>query len=237
MRGFFDSLVSRRQRPDARLAESEAGWFRRRSSAGSNGSSSPELDIVIDTRRHSPPYGEMAQEECGGEQVHMVGAGNFGVMACSRDDFMEIGASVMDALSRAEAFQDDDDFADAILVEIDALFDELGVLKQMLLDAHASTDGTSIARDVLPLKEKLQRGVNDILARIVKREQQPAANREDSGKPRRACAKRGNEEEQAAGPRQAIQAPPVEAANSDAGEAGDLGEQVASEAMANVSLR
>ena len=55
----------------------------------------------------------------------MVGAGNFGLLACSRDDFMQIQTSVMDALSRAEAqFGDDEEFADAIMEEIDRLFDE-----------------------------------------------------------------------------------------------------------------
>ena len=118
----------------------------------------------------------------------MVGAGNFGVLACSKDDFMQIQASVMDALSRAEAqFGDDDEFADAIMEEIDVLFDEFEMLKQLLVRAHRGDTDASIERDALPLKHKLQHGINGIVARIEERERRPAHSKRKSRSRRHAA--------------------------------------------------
>ena len=122
------SLVARRQRGGSPVEE-EAGS---RLSAGSepvsprSGHASPELDIVIEAGRDIVPKGCGRAEVghsgfgllSGDGRVAMVGSGNFGLMACSQHDFMQLGVSVMDALTRAEAFKDDDDFADAILEEV-----------------------------------------------------------------------------------------------------------------------
>lgn len=177
MRGFFSGLVSRRQRGGAPV-EVEA---RGRNSCGSShggpfwGGSppgSPELDIRIDVLRNSPPRAPPEPDDDDGRS-HMVGAGNFGVIACSKEDFMQIQTSVMDAMCRAEAFGDDSEFAEALLQEIDLLFDEFEMLKQLLVRAHSGDTDLSIEHDALPLKQKLQRSVNDIVSRIVEREKQP----------------------------------------------------------------
>merc|ERR1712216_94004 len=89
----------------------------------------------------------------------------------------------MDALSRAEAqFGDDDEFADAIMVEIDQLFDEFERLKQLLVRAHRGDTDASIERDALPLKQKLQRGINDMVARIEERERRPTRRRKSKSR-------------------------------------------------------
>lgn len=190
MRSFFSGVMSRRK-PSA----SEPAQAGNRDSRGSNGSRSPDDCVRIDIRRDSPPAGgELwehppadAEEDSGDGRSTMVGAGNFGLLACSRDDFMQIQTSVMDALSRAEAqFGDDEEFADAIMEEIDRLFDEFEMLKQLLVRAHRGDTDASIEQDALPLKQKLQLGIYDIVARIEEREQRPVRRRK--GKSRRHAA-------------------------------------------------
>ena len=188
MRGFFSGLVSRRQRggtPVEYAGERTAENGGRNSRGSSHGSfrcslpGSPELDIRIDAR-NSPPWAKPEYVADEG-RTQMVGAGNFGVLACSKQDFMQIQSSVMDALCRAEAqFCDDEEFSGALLQGIDLLFDEFEMLKELLMRAHSGDTDAGIERDVLPLKQKLQLGINDIVSRIVERENQPRRRREGS---------------------------------------------------------
>ena len=199
MRGFFSGFVSRRRQQG--LVPVEAAAERRSSRGSSNLSTSPDVDVDvrIDIRRDSPPGGVEAWAHAVHEDVGvhdgegagrsaMVGAGNFGLLACSKDDFMQIQTSVMDALSRAEAqFGDDDEFADAVMEEIDVLFDEFEMLKQLLVRAHRGDTDASIERDALPLKHKLQQGINGIVARIEERERRPAHSKRKSRSRRHAA--------------------------------------------------
>ena len=181
MRGFIASLVSpaRRQRctsrPDNELespAHGDTAGERRASFSGD------AVDIRIDQRRHSPPqdggragpsaeavevghsgFGLWSQDG----RVAIVGSGNFGVPSCSREDFMQIQSSVMDAFARAEAqFGDDDEFAGEIESEIDVLFDEFGQLKGLLVRAQQGHCDTDIERDISRLRGR----IHDIVARI-----------------------------------------------------------------------
>jgi len=204
MRGFFSGLVARRQRGGL-PAEVEAGgrtsWG---SSHGERGEKtpSPDLDVRIDIRRDSPPWAQPggSPEPCEDGRTQMVGAGNFGVMACSKEDFMQIQTSVMDALERAEAqFGDDEEFAEAILQEIDLLFDEFELLKQLLVRAHRGDADATIERDALPLKQKLQLGINDILARIHAREQLPRKKRRGKARSRPSALDTSETDSSAAG--------------------------------------
>jgi hypothetical protein len=181
MRSFFSGAMLRRK-PSATEPE-QAG---NRGSRGSSGSKSPDDCVCIDIRRDSPPAELWAHPPAcasGNGRSTMVGAGNFGLLACSKDDFMQIQTSVMDALSRAEAqFGDDEEFADAIMEEIDRLFDEFEMLKQLLVRAHRGDTDASIEQDALPLKQKLQLGINDIVARIEERERQPVRRRKSKSR-------------------------------------------------------
>jgi hypothetical protein len=139
---------------------------------GSNcGKSSPDiLDVRVEMGSPAP-----SEHDC---QMTMIGAGNFGLPTCSKEDFMQINSSMMDALSRAEAqLADDDEFAEAILAEIDLLFDEFEMLKHLLVRAHRGDTYAHIERDALPIKQKLQLGINEIVSRINEREMMPKKKR------------------------------------------------------------
>ena len=90
----------------------------------------------------------------------VVGSGNFGVRGCSKEDFMHIQKSVMDAFVLAEAFGDDD-LATEVEQEIDILFDEFEQLKEVLLSGEGGND-LERERDVKRLKTR----INDIVLRI-----------------------------------------------------------------------
>jgi hypothetical protein len=94
----------------------------------------------------------------------VVGSGNFGVRGCSKEDFMHIQKSVMDAFLRAEAFGDDD-LASEVEQEIDILFDEFEQLKEVLLSGERGND-LERERDVKRLKTR----IHDIVLRINERD-------------------------------------------------------------------
>ena len=94
----------------------------------------------------------------------VVGSGNFGVRGCSKEDFMHIQKSVMDAFVRAEAFGDDD-LAAEVEQEIDILFDEFEQLREVLLSGEGGND-IERERDVKRLKTR----INDIVLRINERD-------------------------------------------------------------------
>jgi hypothetical protein len=177
MKAFFSNLVSpkrvknRRSRPAQPEAASCGG--ERRSSINSN----EAVEIRIDDRRSSGDSGGSKgrwahRVEVGHSgfnlsspdgRVAIVGSGNFGVQACSKEDFMQIQTSVMDAFARAEAqFGDDEEFAGEIESEIDILFDEFEQLKELLVRAQHGDCDTDIERDVTRLKRRIQ----DIVGRI-----------------------------------------------------------------------
>jgi hypothetical protein len=113
---------------------------------------------------------------------------------------MQIQTSVMDALERAERqFGDDDEFAEAILQEIDLLFDEFEMLKQLLVRANRGDNDANIERDARGLKQKLQLGINDIVARINAREQMPKKKRKAKARSRPSALDISGEESVAVG--------------------------------------
>jgi hypothetical protein len=113
---------------------------------------------------------------------------------------MQIQTSVMDALERAERqFGDDDEFAEAILQEIDLLFDEFEILKQLLVRANRGDNDANIERDARGLKQKLQLGINDIVARINAREQMPKKKRKAKARSRPSALDISGEESVAVG--------------------------------------
>ena len=57
--------------------------------------------------------------------------------------------------------------------QVDALFEELDVLKHLLSRARAGAEHASIEEDVRPLRDKLQCSVNNIHARLAARERLP----------------------------------------------------------------
>lgn len=91
----------------------------------------------------------------------VVGSGNFG---CSKEEFMHIQKSVMDAFVLAEAFGDDD-LATEVEQEIDILFDEFEQLKEVLLSGERGND-LERERDFKRLKTR----INDIVLRINERD-------------------------------------------------------------------
>jgi hypothetical protein len=165
--------------------------------------------VRIEVRRESPPWAQPSPEtpeplsqssSSDDARGYVVGAGNFGVLACSKEDFMQIQTSVMDALERAERqFGDDDEFAEAILQEIDLLFDEFEILKQLLVRANRGDNDANIERDARGLKQKLQLGINDIVARINAREQMPKKKRKAKARSRPSALDISGEESVAVG--------------------------------------
>jgi hypothetical protein len=91
----------------------------------------------------------------------VVGSGNFG---CSKEEFMHIQKSVMDAFVRAEAFGDDD-LATEVEQEIDILFDEFEQLKEVLLSGGRGND-LERERDF----KRLRTRISDIVLRINERD-------------------------------------------------------------------
>jgi len=185
MKGFFSKLISppRRPRRGSRPAEPDDGAAQR-DSTGSQGM----LEIRIDERRNSgsPPQADSGRwaEPAGAFRGHdvghsnfglastdgriaIVGSGNFGVQCCSKEDFMQIQSTVMEAFARAEAqFGDDEEFAEEIESEIDILFDEFEQLKELLVRAQRGECDTDIERDVIRLKAR----IHDVVGRINERE-------------------------------------------------------------------
>ena len=183
MKSFFTNLLSpdKRRRRIHRSAESEAA---KRNSMDSQ----TALEIRIDPRRNSPPKNEpqrwaqpagfFGDSDVGRAnyglastdgRTAMVGSGNFGVQACSKEDFMQIQTTVMDAFARAEAqFGDDEEFAEEIEGEIDILFDEFEQLKEILVRAQRGDCGTDVERDVVRLKSR----IHDVVGRINDRERE-----------------------------------------------------------------
>ncbi len=166
------------------------------------------LEIRIDERRNSPPQADSGRwaEPAGAFRGHdvghsnfglastdgriaIVGSGNFGVQCCSKEDFMQIQSTVMEAFARAEAqFGDDEDFAEEIESEIDILFDEFEQLKELLVRAQRGECDTDIERDVIRLKAR----IHDVVGRINEREHDYCARK---GKmTARSCESSGSDE-------------------------------------------
>jgi len=126
-------------------------------------------------------------------RTQIVGSGHFGVLACSKEDFMQIQTSVMNAFSRAEArFGDDEDFAEEIEGEIDILFDEFEQLKDILVAAQRGECGTDVERDVTRLKTR----IHGIVCRINEHDVECSRKTSSSGPTEdsdglEACAARG----------------------------------------------
>lgn len=177
MKGFFTKLLSPSRRPRRSSRPAVPEDEPRRSSDGA-------VEIRIDPRRFSPtadsmrwaePVSDVGQAGFGlasqDGRVAIVGSGNFGVQACSKEDFMQIQTSVMDAFARAEAqFGEDEGFAEEIEEEIDVLFDEFEQLKNLLMRAQRGDCDTDIERDVIRLKTR----IHDIVGRINDREREYA---------------------------------------------------------------
>lgn len=178
MKGFISKFISpsRRPRSSSRPADPADGDARRNSTGCQS-----VLEIRIDERRNSPPQdgGRWAQKTgafrgndvghsnfglaSSDGRITIVGSGNFGVQCCSKEDFMQIQTTVMDAFARAEAqFGEDEEFAEEIEGEIDILFDEFEQLKELLVRAQRGDCDTDIERDVVRLKSR----IHDIVGRI-----------------------------------------------------------------------
>lgn len=182
MKAFFSTLVSPKRGKNRRGSKPPEAEDEKTSTRGderrhSTNSNDEAVEIRIDDRRSSGDSvgssGRWAHRvEVGHSgfnlsspdgRVTMVGSGNFGVQACSKEDFMQIQTSVMDAFARAEAkFGDDEEFAGEIESEIDILFDEFEQLKELLVRAQHGDCDTDIERDVTRLKRRIQ----DIVVRI-----------------------------------------------------------------------
>ena len=177
MKDFLTKLLSPSRRPRRNSRQADPEDEPRRSSDGA-------VEIRIDARRFSPtadsgrwaePAGEVGQAGFGlasqDGRIAIVGSGNFGVQACSKEDFMQIQTSVMDAFARAEAqFGEDEEFAEEIEEEIDVLFDEFEQLKDLLMRAQRGDCDTDVERDVVRLKTR----IHDIVGRINERERECA---------------------------------------------------------------
>ena len=183
MKSFISKILSPSRRPrrgprpaEPRPAEPDDGGARRNSA-----DSQSMLEIRIDERRNSPtmdgdrwahPTGVFRGHDVGHSnfglasldgRVAIVGSGNFGVQCCSKEDFMQIQTTVMDAFARAEAqFGEDEEFVEEIEDEIDILFDEFEQLKELLVRAQRGDCDTDIERDVVRLKSR----IHDIVGRI-----------------------------------------------------------------------
>jgi len=186
LKKFIAGFIPRRQRHRAPVL-TEADEAARVVSLRRDSDGSSAVEICIDSRRNSPQQAWAESVEVGRAgfslsspdgRTQIVGSGNFGVLACSKEDFMQIQTSVMNAFSRAEArFGDDEDFAEEIEGEIDILFDEFEQLKDILVAAQRGECGTDVERDVTRLKTR----IHSIVCRINERDVECSRKTSSSG--------------------------------------------------------
>jgi len=117
--------------------------------------------------------------DAGGEEVAsavMVGGGNFGTSACSREDFVLMQVRMTDTIDRAEARlerspRSDNSAFEAMCAEfeeqVDALCNQFESLKALLVDAHTTgSDGNArVVEDSLRLKTSIDRMLSELDAR------------------------------------------------------------------------
>ncbi|KAJ1468207.1 hypothetical protein T484DRAFT_1856139 [Baffinella frigidus] len=116
--------------------------------------------------------------DAGGEEVEsavMVGGGNFGTSACSREDFMLMQVRMTDTIDRAEARlerspRSDNSAFEAMCAEfeeqVDALCNQFEDLKALLVDHNTGRDGSArVVSDSLRLKTSICRMLSELDAR------------------------------------------------------------------------
>ena len=88
----------------------------------------------------------------------------------------------MDALDKAEGQfrRQDDAFAEDLVEEIDRVFREFGLLKQLMKSAQRGDIDAKMELDAASLKAKLQLNINDIIERIDTRQLQHASPHQES---------------------------------------------------------
>mmetsp|Transcript_10874 Transcript_10874/g.21856 ORF Transcript_10874/g.21856 Transcript_10874/m.21856 type:complete len:181 (-) Transcript_10874:99-641(-) len=122
---------------------------------------SPSLKEVLVENSHVP--GAM-------DNSFMVSGHDFGIPACTRDDFMELQVSVSKAFERAEEragrsspSSGDEEFAHEVSEEIDTLCDDLEALKDLLVKADANpVNRSEVEGEVMRLKQQIRNILEDL---------------------------------------------------------------------------